>query len=356
MSMPASCKVNRTADQTWRHKSRPAKKQESGIALITAILVVALASIAAAAMLVSANISIHRFSNLQESEKGWWYADGIESWVKTILERDAADNVIDSFKDAWAQPVDYLPVDEGHVRGRIEDLQGRLNLNNFAADQAHFENYAALFERLLTNIPGADPGLAKPLADAIRDWIDTDSQPTGFDGAEDNEYLTLTPPYRTPNRPMESVSEVLAVKGMTKDLYYKLTHCAMTKTGPVSCITALPLNTSVGSSVVTAININTAPEPLVRALAKKPSASIDSFLNTRDTKPFEVASAAFQAAPVGFLTTADGISSDMVDVKSRYFLLHAETFIGSGRVALYSFYYRPPSGPSIVLGHSTDTE
>ena len=337
--------------------SRASKPKQSGIALITAILVVALASIAAAAMLVSANISIHRASNLQETEKAWWYADGIESWVKTILERDAADNTIDSFKDAWAQPVDYLPVDEGHVRGRIEDLQGRLNLNNFGADQAHFDKYTVLLERLFQNIPDVDPALAKPLAGAIRDWIDSDSEPTGFDGAEDSEYLTLTPPYRTPNRLMESVSEVLAIKGMTKDLYYKLTHCAMTKTGPVSCITVLPLNTSVGStSAITPINVNTAPEPLLRALTKQPTTSLDSFLRTRDTKPFETPSAPFQAAPTGFLTSADGIATDMVDVRSHYFLLTAETFIGSSRLALYSFYYRPNSGPSIVLGHSTDTE
>jgi general secretion pathway protein K len=338
------------------------RPRQSGIALITAILVVALASIAAAAMLTSANIAIHRTGNLQDTEKAWWYADGVESWVKTILERDANDNKTDSFKDAWAQPVDYLPIDEGHVRGSVEDLQGRFNLNNFGADKVHFQNYTLLFERLFQNIPGVDPSLAKPLADAIRDWIDADSEPTGFDGAEDPEYLTFIPPYRTPNRPMESVSEVLAVKGMTKELYYALTHCAAGKAGPVSCITALPVSTQgfsstpVSSLGFTTINVNTAPEPLLRALSKQPPSSLVAFLATRNTKPFDSANGPFQPAPVGFLTAADGITADMIDVKSNYFLLHSETFIGSSRVALYSFYYRPASGSAIVLGRSTDIE
>jgi general secretion pathway protein K len=332
----------------------PGPLRQSGVALITAILVVALASIAAAAILSSANIAIHRSGNLQDSEKAWWYATGVESWVKTILKRDAQNNRNDSFADDWAKPVDYLPVDEGFIRGRVEDLQGRFNLNNFgvpltaaAAGTNLYLKYVAVFERLLQNL-NVDPSLAKPLADAIHDWIDKDDQPTGFDGAEDSEYLSRTPPYRTPGRAMTSVSEVLAIKGMTKELYDKLTHCATTKSGTVSCITALP-------AYPTPINLNTAPEPLLRALPKQPSAGVDVFLRSRDTKPYTTANDVFQAPPLGFLTSND-VDASMVGVQSNYFLLRAETFIGSGRVALYSFYYRPASGAAIVLGRSTDIE
>ena len=330
--------------------ARGGNARQSGIALITALLVVALASIAAAAILSAANIAIHRAGNLQDSEKAWWYADGVESWVRTILERDVKDNSTDSFRDAWAKPVDYLPVDEGYVRGRIEDLQGRFNLNNFGdPDKTNFEIDVAIFERLLQNIDGADPSLARPLADAIRDWVDKDSDPTGFDGAEDSEYLSHDPPYRTPNRPMASVSEVLAVKGMTRELYDKLTHCASSKSGPISCITVLPV-------FPTAINLNTAPEPLLRALSKQPTAALSAFLLSRDTKPLEAAADAFNAPPAGFLTAADGVTQKMVTAQSSFFELRAEVFIGSGRLALYSFYWRSSQGAAIVLGRSTDIE
>ena len=42
------------------------KRRQQGIALITAVLVVALAAIAAAAILTSANLAIHRAQNLQD--------------------------------------------------------------------------------------------------------------------------------------------------------------------------------------------------------------------------------------------------------------------------------------------------
>lgn len=319
--------------------------------MITALLVVALASIAAAAVLSSASMAIHRTGNLFDSEKGWWYADGVEAWGKTILDRDAKNNKTVSLAADWAKPVDYLPIDEGSIRGGLEDLQGRLNLNNFGQtyNTPAYNANVAILERLLTVLE-ADPAQAKGIAAAIHDWIDQDSQPTGFDGAEDSEYSSVDMPYRTPNRLMESVSEVLAIKGMSKDVYFKLTHCAQTKIGWQSCITALP-------TFPTPINVNTAPEPILRALPKQPSSSaLDGFINTRVKTPYSGDGDAFQTAPKGFLTAADGVPSDMISVHSNYFLMHTETFVGSGRVAMYSFFYRPSSGATIVLGHSTDIE
>lgn len=326
-------------------------KHERGVALITALLVVALASIAAAAVLASASIAIHRTANLLDSEKGWWYADGVEAWGKTILDRDAKNNKTVSLAAEWAKPVDYLPIDEGSIRGGLEDLQGRLNLNNFgltAYNTAAYNANVLILERLLQLLE-ADPSQAKGIAAAIHDWVDQDTQPTGYDGAEDSEYLSLPIPYRTPNRILESVSEVLAIKGMTKETYFKLTHCAQTKIGWQSCITALPQ--------LTTLNVNTAPEPILRALLKQPSSSaLDEFINIRVKTPYTGDGDAFQAAPKGFITAADSVTTDMIAVHSNYFLMHTETFVGSGRVAMYSFFYRPSSGATIVLGHSTDTE
>ena len=326
-------------------------RQQTGIALITALLVVALASIAAAAILSSASIAIHRSGNLQDSEKAWWYADGVEAWVKTIIERSVKPNSAVSLADEWAKPVDYLPIDEGVIRGGIEDLQGRLNLNNFGQpyNSPAYNANVLILERLLQLLE-ADPAQAKVIAAAIHDWIDKDTQPSGFDGAEDTDYLSLDMPYRTAGQPLESVSEALAIKGMTKDIFYKLTHCAQNKSGFQSCITALP-------TIPTTINVNTAPEPILRSLIKQPSSpGLDSFIESRVTKPYTNDGDAFQAAPKGFIAAADGITADMISVKSNYFLMHTETFIGSGRVALYSFFYRPASGATIVLGRSTDIE
>lgn len=311
-------------------------RRQSGIALITAVLVVALAAIASAAILSSANIAIRRTANLQDSELAWWYADGVESWVKSILERDVEDNQTDSYADAWARPVDYLPIDEGFIRGQVIDLQGRYNLNNLAAAApAEFKKQQEIFVRLLNRAEIADEFQARALASAIRDWADADSEPTGFDGAEDSEYLGVDPPYRVANRLFTSVSELLAVKGVTREIYTKL----------VDLVAALP-------EAGTPINVNTAPPVLLHALARQPGAQVELFARERIEKPAESVSELFNERG---LYTAQDADQSMMSVTSSYFMLRAEVFVGSGRVALYSFYFRPRSGAPAVYGRSTDT-
>ena len=315
---------------------RPFRRQR-GIALITAVLVVALAAMASTAILVSANIAIRRTANLQESELAWWYAAGVESWVKSVLERDLDDNRIDALTDLWAQPVDYLPIDEGFARGQVTDLQGRFNLNNLGTpDTTEYEQQLRVFTRLLGVLDVADDYQARALGAAIRDWIDADSEPTGADGAEDNDYLRLDPPYRAGNRMITSVSELLAIRGITREIYQAL----------AGVVTAVP-QTGVP------INVNTAPLPVLLALAAEPRPAIETFAAERIEKPAEDVQALFSASGV---FTAEDAPSGMMSVSSSFFMLRSEVFIGSGRVALYSFYFRPPGAPPAVYGRSTDVE
>ncbi len=282
-------------------------------------------------------MAIRRTANLQESELAWWYATGVEAWVKSLLERDLDQNNFDSLQDIWAQPVDYLPVDEGFVRGEIVDLQGRFNINNLGtADPEEYERNVVVFARLLRYLEVAEEYQSRAIAASIKDWIDADSEPTGADGAEDNDYLRLNPPYRAANRPMSSVSELLAIRGVTRDIYNKL----------VNLVVALP-------STGVPINVNTAPAAVLYALATEPRPGIDTFVKERIERPAENISDLFNERAV--FTAADAPSS-MLSVSSAFFMLRSEVFIGSGRVALYSFYFRPYGGTPTVYGRSTNTE
>ncbi len=309
--------------------------RQRGIALITAILIVSLAVIAATAVLSASSLGIQRTSTLQETEKAWWYAVGVEAWVKTILQRDAKNNKIDSLGDIWAQPVQALPVEQGFLSGEIVDLQGRLNLNNFAAsDSARFTQWQNVLIRLFELLE-LEPSLARPISEALRDWVDRDQSPTPYDGAEDNEYLSAVPPYRTANRPMQSVTELMAIKGVTPDIYKAL----------LPYVSALP-------QIGTAINVNTAPEALVRALAVKPSAALEEFIRDRLEKPAENTS---ELMSNGALTGQD-VETAMISTGSKFFQLRAQATIGSSRVAIYSLYYRADSGEPLVIARSTDSE
>ena len=63
------------------------------------------------------------------------------------------------------------------------------------------------------------PGMNEQIADAILDWIDTDDQPREF-GAEVESYSGLDPPYAPKNGPLDSIEELLLVRGVTPSLLF----------------------------------------------------------------------------------------------------------------------------------------
>jgi len=260
-----------------------------------------------------------------------------------VLKQDSKNNEIDTLGDIWARPVDFLPIDNGTLRGRVEDLQGRFNLNNFATTDPNLLKIHLLqFQLLLDAIGGEDASKATGIGSAIRDWVDADSERLDLNGAEDNEYQGLDPPYRAANRPMQSVSELLQVRGMTKGLYAALRpHVA-----------ALP-------TVGTRINVNTATPQVLAALSKTVDRpAMLKFVESRLGAPAKTPQDVLNGEASSFLGADKDLKPEtQIDVSSRYFGLTAEVFIGSGRVALYSVYIRPAGGGDpIVIAHSTDAD
>jgi general secretion pathway protein K len=328
-------------------------RRQKGIALLTALFVVALATIAAVALVSSSSIAIRRTENLQDSERAWWYADSAESWVKGILVEDAKENKTDSLADIWAQSVGVLPIEQGAIRGQVIDLQGLFNLNNLGAQDP--TPYLQQFQRLVENIPDVDAFTAEGLGQAIRDWIDSDDERMGATGAEDGDYLSLDPPYRAANQPFRSVSELMAIRGMTPDIYTKLLPnvCALPNSN--SGGTLQP--TSVNTLQPTPININTATLPVLMSLAPNVDAqAAQAFTESRVKDPLTDTTQFMQKLVP---QTSTGVRPS-VGVTSQYFELQAEVVVGSARVALYSVFHRPlgvgPNAVPVVIAHSTDTE
>ncbi len=349
-------------------------KKQGGIALITAIFVVALASIAAVAMFEAANVSLHRGANLVQSEAELWYASGVESWVKGILMQDGKLNPqTTGFNGLWAVPEVALPIDGGGIRGHIEDLQGLFNLNNLAVGQLNSSTssgavatgpmlYIEQMDRLLDNLPNFDASKYHGLGYAIRDWVDADDQRSGTQGAEDQDYLSQDPPYRAANQPMRSVSELMLVRGMTKELYAALSPYVTALPLPVSASTAATASAASNSGSVTAINVNTAPEPVLMSLAPNITnrAAVEKFIAARKGQPITSVSELSGSGEFAFIPSPTNntgtIGQVRTGVTSNYFELQAEIVIGSGRLALYSVIFRPGGGVPVVLAHSTNTE
>ncbi len=310
-------------------------KRQSGVALITAVMVVAFASTVAAAMMVQQNLVVHRSANLFQHDQAWWYLIGLEEWAATLLDRDREDNEFDHPGELWAQPIDFLPVDEGALAGRIVDWQGRFNLHNLLDATGQFKQDRKLaLIRLLGSLESVPAGRAEELATAIGDWIDPDTEPGFPGGAEDNVYLSREEPYRAANRPLASLSELRLVEGMTPQIYAEL----------LPNISLYPAET--------AINVNTAPLAVLLSLSEQMTAAqAQALMEQRLKEPFETVDA-FVADPTvaGMQITSEGLT-----VKSHYFLAEGSAHIGNVRLHFVSLLERAEGRKTRVVAHSRNT-
>jgi general secretion pathway protein K len=292
-----------------------AERRQQGVALITAILVVAMATLAAVAMSARQQLDIRRTGNLLHGTQANAYTEGAESWALAVLERDAADSTIDSLDEDWAAELPATLVEGGVIAGRLVDMQGLFNLNGLVDTGGNPDKEAVeRFKTLLRNL-----ALDDKLADAVVDWIDPDINVLFPDGAEDQTYLLLKPAYRAANRPMANVSELRLVQGFTPEVIEKL----------APFVTALPQPTR--------ININTAPAEVIRTLDPGlTEADAETLVSSRESAPYDNVGA-FQSDPV---MSGKGFSPDAVSVDSQWFRLVASADIGQARAGLTSLLLR----------------
>lgn len=298
-------------------------KRQRGIALISAVLVSALAAILAAAMAREQMLSVHRTANVFQAEQAWAYARGLESWARKVLAEDARDR--DGATDAWRQALPPLTVQGGMLAGSVQDLNSRFNLNNLITTEGPDELQLQRFRRLLAAL-SLDPSLA----DAVVDWMDPDSLPRAG-GFEDNEYLSRQPPYRAANRMLVSASELRAVAGVDGEAWSVLEPH----------VTALPRRTS--------INVNTATAPVLMSLDDSMSRSTaDLLIQGRDRKPYS--SVDDFLADAGF-PSREGLRSGL-GVSSDFFLTRGVVTLGDIELSLFSVLYRGDTGAIQTVARS----
>jgi len=298
-------------------------KSNQGVALITVLLVVTMATTAAVAMSSRQHIDIRRTENTLFIGQAAEYLSGIELWSQRILVKDRKDNKTDDNSEAWATRLPPLPVEGGYVTGYLEDLQGRININNLQQSDAAGEQTQARLKRLLAQLE-----INQGLINLLLDWIDADQEARFPEGSEDGYYLGLQPPYRAANRALQSSSELMLLKDMTQEQFDKLNPF----------ISTLPQTT--------AININTASVEVLMTLADNLSATdIQALVKKREDKAYEKV-ADFLAEKV---FAGKNISAEGLSVSSNYFLLHAEAGIGTLTRYRTCLFERSDKGPIKTL-------
>ncbi len=308
-----------------------ALRHKRGVALITAMLITALTASLAAGLAWNSALDVRRTMVLLFHEQGIQVALGAESWMRNILRDDLAESQTDHLGELWASDLPGLPIEsdtvQGAVAGKIEDLQGRFNVNNLIdqngeIDQAVFDQ----FQRLLRVLE-----LDSRIAGITADWIDA-NQEAGFpDGAEDAIYTGFTPPYRTYNQPLTNVSELAALEGMDKASYDRLRPH----------VTALPGRTS--------INVNTATAEVLRSLDDSlDEAAVERLMSLREE-------GGIQNIADTFSTLVSPEMFSLLTESSGFFRLKAVVQIDTVRVTYFSILQRSPNGTVTTILRSLGT-
>lgn len=303
-------------------------KRERGVALLTAIILVALATIVAAGIAFRNGLTARRASSALMFDQGIQYAAVTEAIAAYVLREDRKKGGRDDYTRDWARPygpVELIPGSGVWLEARLDDAQGRFNINNLIDAEGKVRPQAIeQFKRLLATL-----GLEAKWATLLADWIDADVEPNGFEGGEDTLYLAQSPAYRAPNAPIVSVSELLALPGFGSERYAKL----------APYLSALPPGTP--------LNTCTAAGIVIDAMTDEQEYGIDEERLTKSRQSGCFPTKADLQAKVD--STLWATLQYQVSDTSEYFRLRSFVSIGTTEFALYSLLKREATGVRPIL-------
>ena len=238
---------------------------QRGVALLTILVMVALATILAATIAKRQTNTAENTGYLMRQDQSLLYAKSAEAFFSELLIQDSDNgSSIDHLQENWAKPMPPFSVEDGSVSGKLLDESGKFNLNNLVkADGNQVDDSARRwFEKLLQRV-----GLPAELSQAVIDWQDTNDEVTGAMGAESSYYQGLDPAYLTPNTKFHSIEELKLVRGFEGKNYDLIKPY----------VTALPEQTK--------LNMNTAPALLLASIDPKVDVkAIEQQLKIKETE------------------------------------------------------------------------
>ena len=333
--------------------NRVSNQSSRGVALIVVMIAIAVFTALAGALAFSMKVETRLAMNADNEQQLLWLGRSGVEYARWILAQEAslAGQPYDSLNQIWAGgpgamsetnsvlagiSLDDFPIGDGTVSLRIVDLERKANINTANA---------AVLQQALT-VMGVNADDISVVSDSIQDWRSPATAPR-VAGAQSDYYQSLTPPYYAKNAPIDDLSELLLVKGVTPEMYWG---------GGSSNSPAPPqrprlgLGTAPGEipsypfglvDVFTAVssgrlNINTADENALQLIPGvdasiataiiQQRAGPDGVDGTEDDTPFQNAAGALQSAG---LNPADaGRAGNLLTTRSSTFEVHVTARIG----------------------------
>jgi general secretion pathway protein K len=207
---------------------------QKGVAVITALLLTALAITIVAGLFWQQQVQLRLIDNQRFRAQEEWLLRDVLDWACLILRDDGRTSSLDFDGEAWSRTLTaQSTVPAGGlaaVRGDVSDAQARFNLTNLGNDGKVDPKETAVFARLLTSLR-INPQLALAAAQSI-----AASQRAAVTGNVDD---------MTGMR-IWQVDDLLAIPGFTPDMLPRLQNLV------VALPRATPLNLNTASAQIIA--------------------------------------------------------------------------------------------------------
>ncbi len=316
---------------------------QKGIALIMVLIVIALGTIMVTQLLIERNLHARRTSNIILADNAWEFALGAETLAGIILAKSLKDKDTVNLNQVWATEGIIFPIDGGNLAAEIKDLRSCFNLNGILADSDDEKENPVnankplageiIFTELVKSLDTNGTTSATAIAARLRDWLDSDQRPAGFEGREDYEYSGYAQPYRTGDTLLGGRSELYTISGFNQDLIQRLS--------PYICV--IPGVTEL------VLNINTIktdqPELLSSFYDKLDVNTATNILSARPDDGYD--QEGYDAQLPADVKLHKGVK---VAFTSPYFELTAKVVLGKTRISMKSLlHYESQSNDIMVL-------
>jgi general secretion pathway protein K len=248
-------------------------KDQRGVALVLTLLILTLLVVTGLEMNRAVRVEATLAENFRDLTQASYVAQSGVEIARALIQDD--DPAYDGPDERWAH-FEHLSIlssrlfPEGYFTGRILDENARFNPNGILDPYGNLNlKKKEQMERLLNLL-----GHSADWMDALLDWLDRDDQPRTR-GAEKEFYLTRKKPHLPKNGPMDSLDELLLIRGVEPSFLYG----GEGKEGLMNYLTVQ----SDGR-----ININTAGPVILMSLSPKiDQAMAQAVLVHRLAKPFQ---------------------------------------------------------------------
>ena len=320
--------------------------RQRGVALIMVLIIVALVTIIATQLITERNLHARRTSNIILADNAWQFALGAETLAGIALVKSLKNEDTVNLSQAWASEGIVFPIDGGSLSAEMKDLRSCFNLNgllvgtnqNESEEQSPPEESNEIlpgekvFAELIKLFEFDAEITPEALAARLRDWIDDDQKPSGFEGREDYEYSGYTQPYRTGDSLLGSSTELSTVSGFRPDMVARL----------------LPYVCFIPGITELVLNINTIaddqPELLSSFYDKLDVNAAASILSARPENGYDSNSFNSQLPAEAKLH-----SGAQIDFTSPYFSVTAKVALGRARVNLKSLLKYDKQASDIIV-------